>query len=1300
VTRRKLISAGFVVIAIAILGILAWLAGTTSGLRFLAARALPMLPVTVEPSAITGRLIGPLSVRGIEVQADGLTGTIERVDFDWRPMSLLRRTVRILHLDIEAPRLTVQPQEGSDPGEGSEPFSLPWTIVVDRLSVREGAVFMGEDLALEGLRLDAAGRAHEDRLELTQFDFSSTRGEATGHARASMRAPEDPWDIDLRWRVRLDEGVLAGHTQVAGKLADLAVDQTFAELASGRIEGRITGLPERPSWSLGLSLEPLTPRRGPWPEALDGLAADLRLEGRLEDSRLTGRVAVPAVVPTEIEVDGEAGWDDGIATIRRLELALGERMRFAATGRLDAAEPLSGEFTVNGEALQWPLEGQPEIEVPRLSIRGSGAEDRWQVGVDARAQRPGLPEMDLQAALLWDTALLTVERLELKSPDGEVNVTLSGALDTSAETLQYRVVAGGDLRVPDQPSLTLRLNAEGDAEGLVVEALDAQLLGGTVEGHGRITWAGEEAANFSLTFAGLDPSGLHADFPGRLAGSLELRGAPGIPEGLDIVLDSLRGELRSLPVSGRADVNLSGDRLEVRAGTLAVGENSFQGSGRLDADTVALNATLELASLAELHAAARGNLQATAEVSGSRNEPRIILEANGADLGWQAWRAEQLHVDLDVDLAGDRASDVVAEIVGAAQGPGPGATLRVSGEGTPRDHRARLELTRPGAGQQAKVEFEEGGLADGRWAGRLSALSLADAQQELWTLQQSAGLSIAADEVVLRDACMDGTFGRLCTEGRWNDSGAWGGRTTLGELELGPLSRWIGAGVVASGVLTGELAVAADEDGFQDLSGALSLTEGELRFVEEEGGVLMGWREGTMVFEGDHDEAQVTLTLLLANTDRLEGRLSAGWNAEDPPLDGRLETELQELQVITEFLPDVADLEGRARLEGSVSGTLGAPRLTGRFEWLDGAARVAALGIRPEDIHVVAELEDAMLEFRAEGRSGDGSFRADGRFNLGAETVEGVASLSGDKVLVANLPAARLTASPELELTYASDGIAIDGTVTIPSALISGLGPGGAVTTTEDEVIVGARERAEEEGVAVTSRVRVKVGPDVRIQAFGLKGTVEGNILTVTEPKALPWGRGELRVVDGTFSAFGQQLEIETGRLIYTGGPLENPGLQIRAIRQVDEITAGAHIRGTLQQPEISLYSDPPMARAEVLSYLTLGKGLDELQGGERTTVNQAANSLALSGGGLIARDLGKKLGFDEVAVTADEVNGGTSLVVGKDLGAGLYVSYGLGLFDTINTLRLRYQINKRLSLEATSGEEVATDLFYTFERD
>jgi translocation and assembly module TamB len=80
--------------------------------------------------------------------------------------------------------------------------------------------------------------------------------------------------------------------------------------------------------------------------------------------------------------------------------------------------------------------------------------------------------------------------------------------------------------------------------------------------------------------------------------------------------------------------------------------------------------------------------------------------------------------------------------------------------------------------------------------------------------------------------------------------------------------------------------------------------------------------------------------------------------------------------------------------------------------------------------------------------------------------------------------------------------------------------------------------------------------------------------------------------------------------------------------------------------------------------------------------------------------DLARRLGFEGVSVSATSGPDETALIVSKYLGSGIYVSYGLGLFDTVNTLRLRYQVNRRLSLEATSGEEETAEIFYTFERD
>jgi translocation and assembly module TamB len=413
------------------------------------------------------------------------------------------------------------------------------------------------------------------------------------------------------------------------------------------------------------------------------------------------------------------------------------------------------------------------------------------------------------------------------------------------------------------------------------------------------------------------------------------------------------------------------------------------------------------------------------------------------------------------------------------------------------------------------------------------------------------------------------------------------------------------------------------------------------------------------------------------------------WNEPDPALDGRVEARVDELELVTELVPDLSGLQGRLEAELVLSGTVAAPELQARAAWLEGAATLPALGIRPKGIRVEATVEDNHLRFEAGARSGDGELTATGDFDLAAEGVVGQARLSGDSVLVVDLPEARLFASPDVEFDYRPGTLRITGDVRIPSGSITGIVKGGGESVSPDQVIVSADGTpAETPGLEVHARVTVTLGPDVSLEVVGLTGKIAGELVAISRPGRLPSGRGEVRVEDGKFEAFGQELDIEAGRLVYTGGPLENPGLDIRATRTVQEVVAGVQVRGTLQYPEFTVFSDPPMPRTEALSYLTLGKGLDDLNSGEQASVNQAANALALSGGGLLARSVGEKIGLDEVGVEGD-ADGGSSVVVGKYLGSGLFVSYGLGLFEAVNTLKIRYQINQRLSLEATSGEEI-----------
>ncbi len=47
----------------------------------------------------------------------------------------------------------------------------------------------------------------------------------------------------------------------------------------------------------------------------------------------------------------------------------------------------------------------------------------------------------------------------------------------------------------------------------------------------------------------------------------------------------------------------------------------------------------------------------------------------------------------------------------------------------------------------------------------------------------------------------------------------------------------------------------------------------------------------------------------------------------------------------------------------------------------------------------------------------------------------------------------------------------------------------------------------------------------------------------------------------------------------------------------------------------------------------------------------------------------------------------------------GLYISYGIGLFDGSAVLRMRYDLTKGLTLETETGTQSGVDLRYTLER-
>src|SRR5699024_9610688 len=220
---------------------------------------------------------------------------------------------------------------------------------------------------------------------------------------------------------------------------------------------------------------------------------------------------------------------------------------------------------------------------------------------------------------------------------------------------------------------------------------------------------------------------------------------------------------------------------------------------------------------------------------------------------------------------------------------------------------------------------------------------------------------------------------------------------------------------------------------------------------------------------------------------------------------------------------------------------------------------------------------------------------------------------------------------------------------------------------------------------------------------FGLKTGVEGGIRVHQQPGEPTTATGKLMLVDGSYRAYGQNLDIQSGQIYFAGGPIADPGFKLRAARYpAEDVTVGVQVRGSVENPELTLFSKPGMSQAEILSWLLLGRPLDGASAGEDNLIARAALALGGNRGNQVLDKIGGAVGLDDIGLgsAAGHGSGEAALMVGKYLTPSLYISYGMGLFSSVSTLSLRYTLNSHWKLEGQSSSEgTGADIIYTFDR-
>jgi translocation and assembly module TamB len=889
---------------------------------------------------------------------------------------------------------------------------------------------------------------------------------------------------------------------------------------------------------------------------------------------------------------------------------------------------------------------------------------------------------------------------------GDGRVALAGSLD------DYRYDGGGSLEVAGRAA-SFTIAGTGNRLLLELERLDlmpAAPAGGTLRGAGGVDLESRETS-LALTASGFDPAWIAAAWPGRLDGTAALRAAlaPEPNAALDAI--ALSGELRGYSVTlGGAAAITGRDRVQLDALRLDSGANRVVLTGALDRERLDLAVDAELDDLDLLAPDVDGALTAALAVDGTWQEPRGSGQIALRDAAYAGITVARLELRGVAGLAADAAIDLTMEASDLARGPVRVRELVATLDGTAAAHDARIDLR--SLDVDATVEAT-GGLSAGVWRGTLDTLEIDEKVLGPWRLEAPAAVGVGRGFVTVATSCL-----KHVSDARW---------CTELDLQGDPSDRLVVSGqnfdlATLKPLLPPEL----DLEGVYQLSGSLFDLMGDPRgAVALTGGTTQAsvafGAERAFATELDLVQAGMTLTsgrLALTAAVRRSRGGSADVNAEienvrtrDSRVNGTMRVEWPDVGVLALLSPELEQVDGAIAIDLDVGGTVAEPTLDGRAAFSDGRIDLPRWGLVVEGIEATAtSSEGRTLAINATGRAGDGVLTVAGTTALDPESGWPTQlTLRGDAVRVVQLPEAEVFASPDLRVNVALPVIEATGRVHIPRATIAlDVLPSQAVTPSADAVVHGQASPAQARPLQLRTAIEFTLGDDVRYSGLNLDTTVGGELRLTTEPNASTNATGTLRL-DGTYDAYGQELDIEQGQLLFSG-PLDDPGLDVRAVRMPETngfgsgvTEVGVELTGTLKQPRTRVFSTPAMSEADALSYLLFGRpvsGSNAAMGTEETsTLQTAALTLGLQQALPVVQRFGNTLGLDELTVQSTETDAG-ALMAGKYLSPRVYIRYSYGLFNRIGGFLLRFQVNERLSIETRSGEQESMDLFYTIEKE
>ena len=900
------------------------------------------------------------------------------------------------------------------------------------------------------------------------------------------------------------------------------------------------------------------------------------------------------------------------------------------------------------------------------SLRLSAQLD-WQQGFSAEAKIAWLdfPWHRLYPVIDEPQVVLRTFNGEISYKDGNYLGNLKADLDGPAGKFNVVTPFSGDLKQIFLPELKLTAG-QGKAEG----HLNLQFDDG-------IAW------DTALDLSALNPAYWVAQLPGTLAGPLRSTGEFK-NEQLKLNADlDLKGRLRGQTAVLAAKVEGAGAQWTLANLDIRLGDNRINGSGSLQ-QRLAGQIDIKLARLAQLWPQLRGQVNGRLDVAGSLKAPQGKLDLKGQQLAFADNRLQSLTLAASLDNAQRAQIDLKGS--GIQSGDTQVGTLNASAQGDINSQKVRLEL----AGPLVQLALAlDGNLDKGNWRGRLASGDIQAGGQD-WKLQAPAKierladgkLTFAAHCWVSGPASLCGEDQRLMPEPKL--------RYHLKQFPIDSLAAFLPKDFAWLGKLNADIQLDLPDSGPKGVV-SVDASGGTLRVKDKH--QWLDFPYDTLTLETTLNPTRIDTRLNFRGGKLGELLLQAQINPlpKNKPISGNFSLTGLDLAVARPFVPMVETLHGRLNGNGRISGGLLAPQVNGSVNLLDGEISGPELPISLEGLNVQALIAGESVQLNGawrSGKAGQGSLK--GQIEWGQALAVDL-RLQGSQLPVTVEPYAVLEVAPDLKISLKNDHLAIAGKVRIPRGDITVRElPPSTVKVSDDTVIIGSQTEEGKPPMAMAMDIDVAVGEDqLNFSGFGLTAKVQGHVHIGDNLDT----RGELWLNDGRYRAYGQKLDVRRARLLFAG-PLDQPYLDIEAIRKTDDVIAGIRLSGSAEQPTTQIFSEPAMSQEQALSYLVLGRPLSST-GEDNNLLAQAALGLGLMGSAGVTSDLARDLGIKDFELDTQGSGTTTAVVASGKITEKLSLRYGVGVFEPASTIALRYLLSKKVYLEVASGVASSLDIFY-----